>query len=247
MINDYNTYRFSLREQVLVIVQGIIIVTVLGYLFYQSIFGVLFLSPLIIVYQKSKKKHQIEKRKWLLNIQFRDGIQSLSAALGAGYSAEHAFEEAWNDLKLLYDDKTYIIQEFAYLINQIKMNITTERALMEFGERTGVEDIINFAEIFITAKRTGGDLIKIIKTTSNTINDKIEIKREIKTLITAKKYEADIMKLIPLGILCFLSISTPGFLDPLYRNLFGVIVMTILLCCYLGAYLLADKIVAIEV
>ena len=88
------------------------------------------------------------------------------------------------------------MREFSYIINQIRMNITVEKALLEFAERTGVEDIINFAEIFAIAKRTGGDLVKVIRTTANAINDKIEVKREIITLVTAKKHEADIMKAI---------------------------------------------------
>jgi len=247
VIEDYNTYHFTLKENITVILQGILIITVLGGLFYQSIFGILFLSPIIILYRKAKIKQRISTRKWQLNMEFRDGILSLSAALGAGYSAEHAFEEARRDLKLLYQEEAHIMQEFSYLINQIRMNITTEKALIEFGERTGVEDIISFAEIFATAKRTDGDLIKVIKTTSNTISDKIEVKREIITLVTAKRYEANIMKLIPMGILCYLYFSSPGFLDPLYHNFFGVAVMTILLSCYLCAYLLIEKIVAIEI
>jgi tight adherence protein B len=231
----------------MVILQGSVIVLILGYLFYRSIFGILLLTPMVYFYRKAKKKQRIAMRKWQLNIEFRDGIQSLSAALGAGYSAEHAFEEACKDLRLLYREKSLILLEFTYLMNQIRMNITTEKALTDFGERTGVEDIISFAEIFATAKRTGGDLINIIKTTSNTISDKTEVKREILTLITAKKYEAGIMKVIPIGILCYLYFSSPGFLDPLYHNVFGVVIMTILLGCYLGAYLLAEKIIAIEV
>jgi tight adherence protein B len=231
----------------MVILQGSVIVLILGYLFYRSIFGILLLTPMVYFYRKAKKKQRIAMRKWQLNIEFRDGIQSLSAALGAGYSAEHAFEEACKDLRLLYQEKSLILLEFTYLMNQIRMNITTEKALTDFGERTGVEDIISFAEIFATAKRTGGDLINIIKTTSNNISDKTEVKREILTLITAKKYEAGIMKVIPIGILCYLYFSSPGFLDPLYHNVFGVVIMTILLGCYLGAYLLAEKIIAIEV
>lgn len=246
MIEDYNTYHFNLKETMKYLFQGALIASVFGILFYQSIFGIIFISPIIFFYCKAKRKQQMKNRKWQLNLEFRDGILSVSAALNAGYSAEHAFEEAWKDMRLLYKENSLIMKEFSYLINQIRMNITVEKALSDFGERTGIEDIISFAEIFTTAKRTGGDLIKVIRSTSNAINDKIEVKREIITLITSKKYEANIMNLIPIGILCYLYFSSPGFLDPLYHNLFGVIVMTLLLGCYLGAFLLSEKIIAIE-
>ncbi|HWT26655.1 MAG TPA: type II secretion system F family protein [Mobilitalea sp.] len=246
-MKDYNTYQFSVKEYIRYLLEGVAAIAVLGGLFYQSIFGVLFLSPTIIFYCKAKKRQLIKEQKWKLNLEFRDGILSLSAALSTGYSAEHAFEEALKDLSLLYQSNSLIMQEFSYMLNQIRMNITAEKVLNDFGERSGIEDIISFAEVFATAKRTGGDLVKVIKTTCNTISDKIEVKREIITLITAKKFEANIMNIVPLMILCFLLFSSPGFLDPLYHNLFGVMVMTILLAVYLGAYLLSKKIVDIEV
>lgn len=246
-MNDYRNYQFTRSENIRYILQGILFVSILGYLFYQSFFGILLLSPLIPFYRKKKQVQLGHKRKWKLNQEFRDGIISLSAALRSGYSAENAFEEAWKDLKLLYKEDALIMQEFSYIINQIRMNLTVETALSEFADRTGVEDIINFAEIFSTAKRSGGDLIKVIRTTANAMNDKIEVKREIITLVTAKKQEADIMKSIPPGVILYLQYSSPGFLNPLYGNIFGWAVMSILLAAYLGAYLLADKIVAIEV
>lgn len=223
------------------------IVSILALLFYRSVVAALLLSPIIYYYRKRKILELLKKKKWKLNLEFRDGILALSAALEAGYSAEHAFTEACNDLKRMYQENAMIIREFKYIINQIGMNITIEKALMDFGERTDIEDIQSFSEVFRTAKRTGGDLINIIKLTANIISDKIEVKREIITLISAKRLEANIMKVIPLLILIYLSISSPGFLDPLYHNFFGLIIMTCFLLCYLGAFLMIDKIVAIDV
>lgn len=235
------------RENVLYLLQGIVIIAVLGTLFYRSVLGMLFLSPMIYFYIKGKQKQQIKECKWRLNLEFKDGILALSAALEAGYSAEHAFEEATKDLHQIYPEDSMIIKEFRYIANQIHMNITVEKALNDFSERTGVEDILSFAEVFNTAKRTGGDLINVIKITSNIISDKIEVKREIITLITSKRLEANIMKLVPLIILIYLSVSSPGFLDSLYHNLFGIIIMTTFLLFYLGAYLIIEKIIEIEV
>ncbi len=247
MINDYNKYQFTLKENIKCISQGMVIVIILSILFYQSILAILFLSPIIYLYYKMKKRGLINNRRWRLNLEFRDGITALSAALEAGYSSENAFEEALRDLRQLYDKDSIILQEFSYIINQIHMNITIEKALSDFGERTGIEDIQSFAEVFSTAKRTGGDLINVIRISSSMISDKIEVKKEIRTLITAKRLEANIMKLMPLLILIYLSISSSGFLNPLYHNLQGVLIMTVFLACYLGAFLIIDRIIAIEV
>lgn len=247
MIENYDIYSFTIQEYLRFIIEGLLVVLILGYLFYQSIIGVIILSPLIILYLRKKRTELKEKRKWQLNIEFRDGISSLSAALSAGYSAEHAFAEAIKDLKRMYPKGAMIIKEFTYLVNSIQMNITVEKALADFGERSGIEDIKNFAEVFYTAKRTGGDLINIIKSTSNLISDKLEVKREIMSMIAAKKFEATIMKMVPLGILCYLSLTSPGFLDPLYHNIFGILIMTFLLGVYLYTYQVINKIIDIKV
>ncbi|TAH73880.1 MAG: pilus assembly protein TadB [Anaerolineaceae bacterium] len=246
MVDNYNIYHFSIRENFRYISEGFILVLALGSLFYKSMFGIIILSPLILLYYNKKKKELIQKRKWRLNLEFRDAINSLSAALSAGYSAEHAFVEAIKDLKRIYPEGAMIIKEFTYLVNRTQMNITVEKALHDFGERSHVEDIISFAEVFATAKRTGGDIIHIIKTTGGIISDKLEVKREIMTVIAAKKFEATIMKIVPAGILCYLTLSSPGFLKPLYHNLFGILVMTILLIVYLFTYRVIDNIITIE-
>lgn len=246
MIKDYNVYRFSHLDIIRYIFEGFVLAFVFGVLFYRSIYGVIFLCPFIYLYYKKRKAELIKKRKWQLNLEFRDGINSLSAALGAGYSAEHAFVEAIRDLRRMYPDGAMIIEEFTYLVNRIQMNIPVEKALEDFGDRSGVEDIISFAEVFATAKRSGGDIIQIIKASVGIISDKIEVRREILTVIAAKKFEASIMKIVPAGILCYLSVSSPGYLEPLYNNLFGIFVMTILLIIYLFTYGIIDNIISIE-
>lgn len=247
MINNYNSYRLSRKENVICILQGIIVTVILGILFYRSFIGMLCLSPLVYFYRKKQLNRLKKDRKWKLNLEFKEGILAVSAALEAGYSAEHAFEEAYKDLRQIYSENSMIMRELNYIINQLRMNITVEKALSDFAERTGIEDIISFSEVFSTAKRTGGDLINVIKITSRVISDKIEVKREIVTLVSGKRLEANIMKVIPLFLLFYLSASSPGFLNPFYHNLFGMAIMTSFLLCYLGAFLIIDKIVAIEV
>jgi tight adherence protein B len=151
------------------------------------------------------------------------------------------------DLKLMYSEEALIVQEFEGIVKQINMNRTVEEVLNDFASRSGVEDIINFAEVFATAKRTGGDIIKIIRTTGNSMNDKLEVKREVITLITGKKFEADIMSLIPIFIIIYLRLFSSDFLNPLYHNFFGIVFMTIILILYLGVYQLTRKIINIDV
>jgi tight adherence protein B len=247
MAKEEKEYGITYKELLLDLLVGAIRLALIGFLFYRSLYASLFLSPGLYLYLRKKRKERKTRRQWQLNLEFRDAIAAVSAALCAGYSAENAFEEALKDLSLIYPKEAIILRELTHINNQIRLNIPVESALTEFGERSGIEDIISFAEVFSTAKRTGGDLIQVIRVTSSSLSDKLEVKREILTLLSAKKLEAEIMKIVPLGIIGYLSLSSPGFLNPLYHNLLGIILMTVLLLLYLAAIKAVDKIVSIEV
>ncbi len=244
---DYHQYHYTAGEFIRYLLEGVFMIMVLGYLFYQHPAGIFLLSPLLLLTMRQNKTRLLRERRWKLNLEFMDGIQALSAALEAGYSAEHAMEEAYQDLLHIYSEKEMILKEINYMINQVHMNVPVDKAWEEFGVRSGVEDILNFSEVFGAAKRTGGDLIQIIRLSRDIICDKIEVKREIVTMISAKRLEAGIVKFVPLFILAYLMLSSPDFLAPLYHNPFGVFLMSIFLLLYLSAFLIIEKIVSIEV
>ena len=247
MISNYSDYEFTQKELLTVIAKGVILCCVVGFIFYRSLLGIIILLPYVYFYIKEQKNKYMILRKQRLSIGFRDGIRCILAALEAGYSLENAMGEAITDLKLMYNDETEIIKEFLHIQRQVKNNVTIEEAMEQFALRSGIEDIESFAEVLLTAKRTGGDIVKVIRTTSNAISDKLEVKREIITMITAKQFEVTILKVIPFGIILYLWLGSPGFLDPLYHNLFGIVFMTIILVLYIFINKVANNITNIEI
>lgn len=244
---NYSVYDMSLEEKIQCYIQGLFVIGVVLWIFYQSIAIILICSPLTYFYVKYQCRKKCRERKWELTLQFREGVQTLVAALSTGYSVENAFVQAIKDLQLLYLNETMIIPEFEYIVYQIQMNVPVENALEDFAQRSMVDDIKSLSEVFATAKRTGGDLIKILRSTSRMIGDKIEVTREIITMMSAKKFEANIMGIIPIGIILYMKISSPGFLDPLYHNIVGWLVMTIALIIYVVSFTLMNRILAIDV
>lgn len=198
------------------------------------------------MYVEKQKRKKIEERKWKLNLEFREGLTALASALNAGYSIENGFVASVRDLNILYNEESMIVKEFEGIVKGLQMNENVESLLQDFGKRSGVEDIQMFAEVFSVCKRTGGDLLGIIGEAVENIEDKIEVKRHIRTLTAAKRMEADIMAAVPLGIIAYLKLFSGELLAPLYSSLSGRFVMTILLVIYVSAYELAGRIVNIE-
>ena len=73
------------------------------------------------------------------------------------------------------------------------------------------------------------------------------IKTPIEATLAAKKSEQMIMSLMPVGIILYLQMTSPGFLSVLYGNPFGIAAMSICLVIYAAAYWLGRRIVDIEV
>ena len=234
-------------ERVRCILEGVGIVVVLAWFFYQSVWAVPFLIPVFLVYQKEKGKILLKKRRKETASQFKDAILSVSANQKAGYSIENAFRQAYGDMGLLYGEESVICRELYTVIAGLKNNVVLEQLLYDFGKRSGVGDIMEFAEVFSAAKRSGGNLTEVIGRSVAVIEDKIETEKEIQVVISARQMEQKVMNVVPFGILLYISIVSRGFFQVLYKNVIGVAVMTVCLAVYLGAVWLSNRIVDIEV
>jgi len=178
---------------------------------------------------------------------FKDGIIAVSFALNVGYSIENAFGQAVDELALMYGDDSDIVVKFKLIVIRLGQNENLEDILDDFAEESKVEDIMYFAEIFRYAKRSGGDLMAVIKNTAQIIQQKEEVMSEVDTIISGKKMEQRVMSLIPAVIVIYLKVTAKEFIQPLYGNIAGIIIMTVCLAVYVVSDMWAKRIVNIEV
>ena len=247
MKQDYREYHFLGKEITKYRVQSILLCGALDYLFYQSKWLMILAIPATVVFLKMRKRQLIRERKKNLNYQFKDALNALSVAVQAGYSVENAVSACAGDLERIYPQDADIVKEFRYMEGQLKVSVPVEALFQSLGERSGIEDMENFAAVFYTAKRTGGDMTRIIQTSARMLGDKIDVKKEIETTLAAKKAEQMVMSLMPAGIIIYLKLTSPGFLSVLYGNPFGIAAMTVCLGIYGFSYWLGRKIVDIAV
>ncbi len=243
---DYGVYIFNKKEWIVYSISGITIIGAIAYFFYRSIFACLFLAPVFPLFLKRKKKELAEKRRQELNMQFKDVVLSISANQKAGYSVENAFREAYRDMAMLYGRESHICRELSYIRKGLDNNAVLEKLLYNFGVRSHVPDILQFADVFLIAKRNGGNMTAILSETAETIEEKMLVDKEIQVLLSSKKMEQKIMNVIPFFIIFYISVTSKGFFDVLYHNPIGILIMTVCLLVYLTAYLISEKIVKIE-
>lgn len=244
---DYSCYRLSLYEEVRCAGVSFFLAALAAWLLYKHAGGLILCVFIFPMHRRNYRNERILSRKKRLLWQFKDAMQCVSVAILSGFSIENAWIEAESELEELYGQSAEMVEEMRQMNRGIRMNQPVEQQLFVFAERTHCEDIMEFAEVFRFAKRNGGNFGKIIQSTVKRIGERMEVEREIETIIAGKKMEQKVMNIIPVCLLAYLNISSEEFLAPLYGNVFGVCVMTIAFAVYLMALMLAQKMVDIKV
>lgn len=244
---DYDIYKMKAMEYCVALAMAAGVLFLVGYIFYRSIVLALFLTPLSLFYPKFRTKQIIKKRKTELKLQFKDALHSLSSSLHAGKSIESSIRSAITDLLIQYEADAYIIKEFKMIIRKLESNDTIENAFEEFAERSKLEEIQSFAEILETCKRTGGNLISAIKSSTEIISDKIEVLNDISSILAEKKLEQNILAIMPIFLILMLSTSAKDFMLPVFTGFIGRVVMSISMLLFIIAYFISEKITNIEV
>ena len=244
---NYNIYRFSVREWLFYVLLGSSCIGLVSICFYDSYVTFFLFLPLLYPYLKRKQQLLCKKRKHQLEREFREMILSVAANLQAGYSVENAFHEAYKDVVMLYGKESTMAKESYLLLQRLQNNQQLESILIDLAKRSGVEDIQDFAEIFGIAKRSGGDIRAVIANTAHILGEKAEVRREIQTIMSEKTLEQKIMRAMPFVFIGYISLTTRGYFNSLYHNLMGIGIMTGCLLIYAIASRLSDKILDIEI
>ena len=187
-----------------------------------------------------------EKKQKELEGEFRECIMSVATGLRAGYSVENSFEESIVDMRMMFGEKSRIVEELQKVCVGLKNNISLENLLGEFGERSGSVLIKEFADILTIASKSGGDMTEIIANTAECMEEQNRVISEIEVIVSGRKLEGKIMSLIPFLLAFYVQLTNPGYFDMFYKDVLGRVVMSVCLGTYLAAVFLIEKILEIE-
>ena len=219
-----------------------------GLLFYGNPLAGLVLTAGFVFFFPVYKKTVIEKKRSQRLVQFRDMLYSVSSSVSAGRTMGQALEESVDFWKSTYGPDDYIMKELDYMTRQIKEgNEKDSVVLRQFAERSGLEDAADFAAVYESCRITGGDLPKAINRATSIIGDKINLERELKTLMAQKRFESRIVMGSPFVLILLLKIMAPDYLKPMTGTREGVMIMTFALGLMAAAVVMMERINNIEI
>lgn len=241
------TGRLTPRETLLYLGQGLLLTLALDYLFFESLWILPLGIPagILCVHRGRRQKEKRIRRQ--LEVQFLSAVKSLGTSLYAGYSPENAVLSCRRELVQLYGEEAELCRELAAMERQMQLRVPLEQLFLELAERSRIPDMENFAAVFQTAKRTGGNLGEIVRKTARMLEQKSDVEKEIAATLAARRAEQQIMSAMPAGIILYLKLTSPGFFSSMYGNLRGGILMALCLFVYAAAYVLGQRILEVPV
>ena len=188
-----------------------------------------------------------EKGQELFRKMFREWILLLASSLTAGYSMENALVQSYQELCLMFPKGGIMQEELKMMLAKAGNNQRPEILFDELAEKYPYEEVQSFAEVFKAARISGGSLQTVIRGTAAQMAEIMDTRREIRTLLAARVYEQRIMSVMPAAVLLYIRLGSGEFLEGLYHNMTGALVMSVCLGIYGAAYLMGKRMVQFEI
>ena len=184
---------------------------------------------------------RIESRASSFTNQLGDCLMMVANALRAGFSFLQAMEMISKEMEPPISD------EFKHVMRDIGLGATVERALDDMDRRVGSPDFSLVVTAVLIQQQVGGDLAHILDTISETIQDRIRMRREVKTLTAQGRMSGWILIFMPIGMALFMTSMQPDYLDPLFHNPIGQMILIATVLMEIIGAIAINRIVDIEV
>lgn len=173
--------------------------------------------------------------------QLTDALGTMSNALRAGFSISQAFES------VAESDVHPIADEFALLLQQMRVGMSFDDALASLENRIGSDDLALVVTSIDIARKTGGNLTEIFDSISDTIRARMRIERKVRTLTAQGRLQGLIVSLMPFFLCVVMTVMKPGMMIPFLTSVTGIACLAAASVMVLSGWLIIRRIVTIRV
>ena len=247
-MSDYSVYKPLIKEFVFILLAVMAFMEAIGFLVYDIRIGFI-VSPIAYPIAVLKyKEMMLKKRKDKLRSQFKDVLYSMSSSFATGDHMVHAMGKSISFLENIHGKGTDMESELKNMIGKINETGEDEIELWtDFGKRSGVEDIRDFAEVFASCRDAGGNIVRTVDRAAEILNQKISVENEIRIMASQKVAEGRLVGAMPILMIVFLRLTSPSYMKVMYESTVGRIVMTISMLITIAAFIVTKKVTEIEV
>ena len=173
--------------------------------------------------------------------QLPDNLQVLASALRAG----HSFVGA---LAVVAADAPEPAQrEFRRVVADDQLGVPIDESLRDVARRmesTELEQVGLLAEL---QRESGGNMAEVLDTVVETIRERFDLRRLIKTLTAQGRMARWILTLLPVFLAAVISLLNPGYMQPLFGTTPGKFLVVLAVVMVVAGSLVIKRIVNIKV
>jgi len=184
---------------------------------------------------------RISGRLGAFNKQLADTITLLSNSLRAGSSFLQSIE------LVSREGNPPMAEEMGRVVREVNLGLGMEEALNNLVRRIKSEDLDLMVTAISIQQQVGGNLAEILDTIAFTIRERVRIKGEINTLTAQGRYSGYLVAMLPIGLAFVLNIINPAFMQPLFTQLIGRILLGVGIVLMAIGFFAIQKITNIKV
>ncbi|MFG3583715.1 type II secretion system F family protein [Streptomyces sp. NPDC047990] len=184
---------------------------------------------------------QRQKRIEAFIAQLPDVARLLANATAAGLAMRTALAMAAEELE------NPAGEELAHVADQLMMGRTIDDALGELAERLPSRELVVLVTTLVLANKAGGSVVSSLRNLTQTLEDRKETRREVRTMLSEVNATAFTVPLLGLGSLLLINSSNEGALARVTGSALGQALVLISLGLYTVGFFVIRRLGKIEV
>jgi tight adherence protein B len=184
----------------------------------------------------------IKKNKRLaqLGLQLSDAFSIICNALRVGQSFQSAMKNVADEME------EPISREFMRVYRETQYGMPLETSLGRLVSRTKNPDLELMCSAVIIQRQVGGNLAVILSNISDTINQRIRLRGEIRTMTSAGRMSGYIIGALPVFIILLLMFINPTYINMFFETQTGRIMLGLSVVLETIGFMIVRKIVNIK-
>jgi tight adherence protein B len=182
-----------------------------------------------------------DRQRKLFADQLAENLQVIASAMRAGHSFIGALSVA------VEDAPEPAQSEFRRAVADEKLGVPLDETLSLIARRMRSRDLEQIVLVALLQRETGGNTAEVIDRVSETIRHRSELRRTVKTLTTQGRMARWIISLLPPFLMAAISVINPGYLEPLFSEPVGNLLLVVGSVMVITGSLVIKRIVDIEV
>ncbi|MEV8341871.1 type II secretion system F family protein [Streptomyces niveus] len=138
-------------------------------------------------------------------------------------------------------------EELRRVADQLAIGHTLEDALDELAERLPSRELVVLVTTLVLSSRAGGQVVTSLRNLTETLEERKETRREVKTVLSQIQVTALAVPLIGLGFLLLINNMTPGALDKMTGATVGQVGTILAFALYTVGYIAIRRMSRIQV